>query len=84
LQATVTDTAPGQASTPTGTVVFYGNRTDSFTPASCTLTAVDASSANCSVSYTPNAGPNQHSISAHYQGQSPHRGSTGSTQVTVT
>lgn len=51
----VTDTSPGNASPPSGTVTFIGNKNDSFTPSPCTLSG-SGSSSSCQTSYTPTAG----------------------------
>src|SRR5947208_912867 len=59
--ATVTDTTPGVATTPTGTVSFT-NSGGTFSAASCTLSGT-GSSASCSVTFTPNAS-GAHTISA--------------------
>jgi hypothetical protein len=82
--ATVADTGPGQATAPTGKVVFSGNKTDSFTNASpCTLAPVDNKTASCTTTYSPGSGPNKRSITAHAQGGGTHAGSAGSTPITV-
>ncbi|MFL5842262.1 MAG: Ig-like domain repeat protein [Thermoleophilaceae bacterium] len=79
--ATVTDTSGGTTSTPTGTVNFSSEGSGSFTPASCMLDA----SGKCSVSYSPSAvGSGSHTITATYEGDAKHAGSSGSTAVTVT
>ena len=85
--ATVTDTSSaGQPIIPTGTVSFTGNASDQFNPSSCGLSPVDGSSnsASCTVDYVPQKGPNHHTLSAHYKGDTIHTGSTGTTTVNVT
>ena len=72
--ATVTDIAPGAASTPTGTVSFTSSAAQGvFSPSNqCTLSAT---AADCSVSYQPVPGPQ--TITANYSGNSIHAASTG-------
>src|SRR5207244_2686333 len=79
--ATVTDTTPGVATTPTGTVSFT-NSGGTFAAASCTLSGT-GSSASCSVTFTPNAS-GAHTITATYGGDATHDGSSGTTVVTAT
>src|SRR5438552_9558478 len=79
--ATVTDTTPGVATTPTGTVSFT-NSGGTFSAASCTLSGT-GSSASCSVTFTPNAS-GAHTITATYGGDATHDGSSGTTVVTAT
>jgi YVTN family beta-propeller protein len=82
--ATVTDTAPGTATTPTGTVRMDGHTIDSFTGSPCTLAGSGASS-SCQITYTPlAAGPGQHTITAYYSGGGTHSPSHGQTTITVT
>jgi len=50
--ASVKDTSPGTPSTPAGTVSFT-NGGGSFTGTPCSLGAVNSTTANCNVSYTP-------------------------------
>jgi hypothetical protein len=83
--ATVTDTASVAQTTPTGTVSFsslpgpgaFGNTT-------CTLSGAGAS-ADCQVTYTPAASTpvRTDTITATYNGDSTHAGSTGTTAVKV-
>src|SRR2546427_3863131 len=68
--ASVTDTSPGTASTPTGMVTFTPGGT-------CTL-----ASGSCSISITPTV-VGTLSVSANYGGDSTHGPSTGGTVVTV-
>src|SRR5205823_5803301 len=78
--ATVTDTAGGAASTPTGTVSWASDGTGSFSAATCTLDA----GGKCSVDYTPTAiGTGTHTITGDYGGDAKHGQSTGTTTVTV-
>lgn len=81
--ATVTDTAPGQTSTPTGAVVFSGNSGDRFTPGTCSLSG-SGTTASCLVQYKPTTGPNTHSITARYKGGGNDAGSSGTTKIQVT
>jgi hypothetical protein len=81
--ATVTDTSSfGTPSAPTGLVRFTANGTGTFGHQSCTVAAVNSSSAQCSQSYVPSAtGPQ--TITANYRGDTDHKSSKGSTGVTV-
>ena len=82
--ATVTDTAPGPAITPTGTVKFAGSATDSIVGSPCSLSG-SAGVASCQVSYTPAAvGTGQHKITATYSGDGAHGAGRGQTAITVT
>src|SRR3989454_5791770 len=81
-QATVTDTSPGTPLTPTGTVTWTTNATGTFSPSnSCTLSGTGPS-ASCTVTYTPTS-QGTHQITATYQGDTDHFGSTGSTNLAV-
>jgi hypothetical protein len=75
--ATVTDTAPGQASTPTGTVRFSGGSDDSFSASTCALQPVSATTASCQVTDTPPGPGGKDTISARYTSDYSHLGSTG-------
>ena len=79
-----TATVTGQA--PSGSVAFASNSSGTFTPASsCTLVAVDATHASCSVTYSPRSyGTGTHKIYGTYSGDSNNSTSTGSTTITVT
>jgi Bacterial lectin len=80
---TVTDTGPGQAITPAGTVRVSGHLSDSFAGSPCTLTG-SGGTASCQVIYTPIAfGLGQRTITAAYYGDETHHGSHGSTTVNV-
>ncbi len=74
--ATVTDTSPGTAVTPKGSVTFTSNSTmGTFSSGSaCTLSGSGAS-ATCQVTYTPSAA-GTHAITALYTGDAVHSGST--------
>ena len=85
--ATVTDTASGAQTPPTGTVSFSSAPgPGSFTGSPCTLSGSGAS-ASCSVTYTPGgtAGTpvRTDAITATSSGDSTHAGSNGSTTVKV-
>jgi hypothetical protein len=83
--ATVLDTGSGQTKTPTGQVMFSGNKTDSFSNANpCRLTPINSQTSSCTTTYTPSAGPNTHNITARYTGAGTHAGSNSSTPITVT
>src|SRR4029077_5372515 len=78
--ATLTDTATGTASTPTGQVRFTSSGTASgtFTPAtSCTLVT-----GSCSVTFTP-TGAGTDTVTGNYQGDNVHSTSSG-TSGTIT
>jgi len=78
--ATLTDTASGTASTPTGQVRFTSSGTagGSFSPAtSCNLFA-----GNCSVTFTP-TGAGTDTVAGNYQGDNVHSTSSG-TSGTIT
>jgi hypothetical protein len=78
--ATVSDAAPGSASTPGGLVTFASDGPGSFSNSgSCTLSA-----GSCQVTYTPAAvGSGAHRITASYGGDAAHAPSGGSTIETV-
>jgi hypothetical protein len=81
----VTDTAAGIKSFPTGTVSWSSSAPGTFVPApTCVLVpTLTTGVANCSVSYTANsAGPR--TITATYDGDLAHNGSSGTAMVTVT
>jgi Bacterial Ig-like domain (group 1) len=87
--ATVTDTASGTATTPTGTVDFSSNQIGTFTPPSCTLTPTpdptDGPTAGCTapVLYSSTVAAT-HTITGAYSGDLIHQTSSGSTTVSVT
>ena len=81
-QATVTDTSPGTPITPTGTVTWSSSGAGTFSPSnSCTLSGAGAT-ATCTVTYTPSSQGTQ-VITATYQGDRDHFGSSGSTELAV-
>src|SRR5437667_4347297 len=79
--ATVTDTGPGTAITPTGTVSFASSGAGTFGSSSCGLSG-SGNSATCSVTYTPSA-VGTHTITASYSGDTTHATSSGTFDVTV-
>ena len=81
--ATVTDTDAGTRSTPTGTVSWTTDGNGSFASATCTLVAVNGSTARCQVLYTANInGP--HTLTASYSGSATtHAPSSGSGDLAV-
>src|SRR5439155_398657 len=79
--ATVTDTGPGTAITPTGTVSFASSGAGTFGSSSCGLSG-SGNSATCSVTYTPSA-VGTHTITASYSGDTTHAMSSGTTVVTA-
>jgi parallel beta-helix repeat protein len=83
--ATVTDTS-STPTAPTGIIAFSSDGAGSFgSYGPCMLTSMSsASSAACSVEYTPTAtGAGTHRITASYTGDSGHSGNNGITQVSV-
>lgn len=84
--AIVTDTSPGTAITPTGTVIWDSSNWGRFGPASGTFSgpppscalAGSGNAASCAVSYTPTAA-GLYAISAAYSGDATHSGSSGKT-----
>jgi hypothetical protein len=79
--ATVSDTSPGTATTPTGTVSFTSSGSGHFSATQCTLSG-SGTSASCAVYYT-SAGVllRRPTITASYGGDSTHQESTGSTTL---
>jgi hypothetical protein len=81
-RATVTDTSPAPL-TPTGAVKFSSTvTTDTFKGSPCTLTG-SGGVASCHVTFTPDPGFDSHTVTAHYEGDPAHHGSTGKTRVLV-
>jgi hypothetical protein len=80
--ATVSDTSPGTAITPTGTVSFTTNSFGIFSATKCTLSGSGAT-ASCAVYYGTLAGflGPQQTITASYGGDSTHLTSSGSTKL---
>ncbi len=79
--ATVKDTAPGTATTPTGSVTFTSTATKgTFSPSRCTLSAVTVGKASCAISYKPVK--RSQTITGRYSGDAIHAASSGSTVVT--
>ena len=88
--ATVTDTAAGTASTPTGTLGFESDGAGSFDPNTnqCTLTQTSPGVASCLVTYTPHTSntptpTRTDTITATYGGDTTHAGSSGTGAVAV-
>jgi hypothetical protein len=64
---TATVEAANGQTTPSGTITWTHTGSGSFTVATCSLTTVNATSASCSVTYTPSAvGTAPHTISAAF------------------
>ncbi len=82
--ASVTDPAPAQASTPTGTVTFSAAKSYTFAGSPCTLSADSAPAADCRVNYTPTVGQGPHTITARYGGDGSHHTSNAKVTITVT
>jgi photosystem II stability/assembly factor-like uncharacterized protein len=82
--ATVSDSDPSSSVTPTGPLSFTSDKPGSFAPSqSCNLGGT-GSSANCSVQFTPGAGSvGAVSVTATYDGDSNHLGSSGSFSLSV-
>lgn len=81
--ATVRDTSPGTATTPTGTVSFTSSGSGVFSATQCALSGSGAS-ASCSVYFGTSAGVpvTGQTITASYSGDGLHRESSGSTTLT--
>jgi hypothetical protein len=80
--ATVSDTSPGSATAPTGTVSFSSSGRGIFSATHCTLSGT-GTSASCTVTFQPLASipPNSQTVTASYGGDSTHQSSTGSTKL---
>ena len=80
--ATVRDTSPGTATTPTGTVSFTSSGRGVFSATPCTLSG-SGTPASCAVYYGTPAGVlrNSQTITTSYGGDGTHRSSTGSTPL---
>jgi hypothetical protein len=78
--ATVSDTSPGSATAPTGTVSFSSSGRGIFSATHCTLSGT-GTSASCTVTFHPLIPLNGQTITATYGGDSTHQGSTGSIKL---
>lgn len=79
-----TCTATVTGTNPSGTVAFSRNSSGTFSSPSCTLVAIDGTSASCSVIYTPTYyGTGTHKIYGSYSGDSNNTTSSGNTTITV-
>jgi Bacterial Ig-like domain (group 3) len=80
--ATVSDTSPGTATTPTGTISFTSSGHGVFSATRCSLSG-SGSSASCAVYYRTSAGGPMkgQTITASYGGNGSHQSSTGSTTL---
>jgi YVTN family beta-propeller protein len=80
--AMVSDTSPGSATAPAGTVSFSSSGRGVFSATQCTLSG-NGTSASCTVSYRFPAGRpfKGQTIAASYGGDSTHQGSAGSTTL---
>jgi hypothetical protein len=88
--ATVTDTSPGTAITPSGTVDWKSTGSGTFSPVPgntnpCTLSGVPKSGiATCTVTYTASPGtPLLHTITGTYSGDTDHFKSSDTTPITT-
>jgi hypothetical protein len=85
--ATVTDTAGGEASSPTGTVTFESDTSGGkFAPAGeCSLTALSPpAQSSCKVEYTPGQlGSGKHTITATYGGDAAHASAHAPAELAV-
>jgi hypothetical protein len=81
--ATVSDTSPGSAAAPAGTVRFSSSGRGVFSATHCTLSG-RGTSASCTVYYQRPAGVpvKAQTITAGYSGDSTYQSSTGSTRLT--
>jgi hypothetical protein len=80
--ATVKDTSPGAATSPTGTVTWRVSW--STGTVSCTLTASGPGTSTCSVTGRAPATTGFYTITATYNGDSTHSTSSGTSSLTVT
>jgi hypothetical protein len=78
--ATVSDTSPGSATRPTGTVSFSSSGRGKFSATHCTLSGT-GTSASCTVTFQPLIPLNGQTITANYGGDTTHQSSTGSTKL---
>jgi len=78
--ATVSDTSPGSATRPTGTVSFSSSGRGKFSATHCTLSGT-GTSASCTVTFQPLVPLNGQTITANYGGDTTHQSSTGSTKL---
>jgi Bacterial Ig-like domain (group 3) len=78
--ATVSDTSPGSATAPTGTVSFSSSGRGRFSATHCTLSGT-GTSASCTVTFQPLVPLKGQTITATYGGDSTHQSSTGSTKL---
>jgi len=82
--ATVSNVDPASSQTPSGPVTFSSSRPGSFTPAPSANLAGTGGSASCSVQFAPSASSaGAVSITATYNGDANHLGSTGSSSLNV-
>jgi hypothetical protein len=81
---TVKDVTGGVPSTPTGTVTMSDNPSGYGAFGACNLAAAGVGTATCTVTYTPNTGSGGPiTITATYNGDASHGGSSGSTGLTA-
>src|SRR2546425_6348269 len=80
-QASATDTSPGTLLTPTGSITWSSNGAGTFTPTSCNLSITTTCTVIYSPSSTTTTGNQQ--ITAAYQGNTDHFGSSSSTSLAV-
>ncbi len=82
--ATVSNLDPASSQTPSGPVMFSSSRPGSFTPAPSSNLAGTGGSSSCSVQFAPSAGSvGVVSITATYNGDASHLGSSGSSSLNV-
>jgi hypothetical protein len=82
---TVTDVTGGTPSTPTGTVTMSDTPSGSGVFGPCTLSQVTLGTASCTVTYQPSSGKEGPiTITATFNGDSAHGGSSGNTGLTAT
>jgi Bacterial Ig-like domain (group 3) len=81
---TVTDTSPGTAITPLGTVTFSSSGAGSFSSGVCVLTELSPGVGACSTTYTPSPkASGTPTLSGAYSGDTDHLATTGGTMLTV-
>src|SRR5712691_3603678 len=81
---TVNDTTTIGPASPTGTVSFASSGAGAFAGSPCTLVNQTITSSTCQVTYTPTGSEGTESITATYNGDAAHNGSTSSQAFVLT
>ncbi len=85
LSVTVADASAGSPSFPSGTVTWSASVSGgSFSSTTCTLVAISSTQSQCTVTYTAPTTAGTVIITAKYNGDSTHKTSSGTSQLTVT